>query len=278
MMTWINLALGGLVGGALSPFRSLPPIIGLSVVSLVAAIGMLLVFRATSNQPAIAVVKRRIHAGIFEIRLFNDDLRAMFSAQLDILRHNFTYLRLSLAPMVWMLVPFALLIAQLQFYYGFDGFSPGQSAIVKVRLHASASPVSGAAPEVALQAPSGLRVETPLVWIPSEREAAWRIGAETPGDYQLTVTLDGRSVTKRLRVSNQVGWRTPERLEAGFLNQLLYPAEAPIEADVPIKAILVAYPEREISLLGYGTHWMIAFFVLSLVFAFALKSKFGVVI
>jgi hypothetical protein len=277
-MASINAALGWLVGAALSPFGSLPPIVGLSVVSLAAAIGMLLVFRATSNQPAIAAVKRRIHAGIFEIRLFNDDLGAMFRAQLDILRHNLTYMRLSLAPLLWMLVPLLLLIAQLQFYYGYDGFSPGQSAIVKVRFKQGSSPAADMAPGIALEVPPGLRVETPLIWIPSEREAAWRIGVDTPGDYALKVGLEGRSVTKQLRVSDQVGWRTPERLEAGFLNQLLYPAEAPIEDDVPIEAITVAYPQREISLLGFGTDWMIAFFVLSLVFALALKSRFGVVI
>ncbi len=277
-MTWINRGLGGLVGAALSPFLLLPPIVGLSAVSLLAAIGMLLVFRATSNQPAITDVKRRIHAGIFEIRLFNDDLRAMFSAQFDILRHNVTYVRLSLAPMLWMFVPFLLLIAQLQFYYGYDGFVPGQSAVVKVRLKQGASPKSGVAPALALEAPSGVRVQTPLVWIPSEREAAWRIGTEKPGDYQLTVRLDGRSATKLVRVSEQVGWRSPERLEAGLLNELLYPVEAPIEASVPIESIALTYPEREINLFGYPVHWMIAFFALSLVFAFALKSRFGVVI
>ena len=143
MMTWINLGLGGLVGAALSPFRSLPPIVGLSVVSLVAAIGMLLVFRATSNQPAIAAVKRRIHAGIFEIRLFNDDLRSMFSAQFDILRHNLTYLRLSLAPMVWMLVPLVLLIAQLQFYYGTTALGPGSLHDRQGSAEGSCEPLGG---------------------------------------------------------------------------------------------------------------------------------------
>src|SRR5687768_2490894 len=259
-MTWINMGLGGLVGAALAPFRALPPIVGLSVVSLVAAVGMLLVFRATSNQPAIAAVKRRIHAGIFEIRLFNDDLRAMFDAQFDVLRHNLAYLRLSLTPMLWMLVPLVLLIAQLQFYYGYDGLAAGQSTVVKVRLKEGAGPSSGAAPAIALQPPAGLRIETPLVWIPSEREAAWRIGTDASGEYQLTVVLDGRSVTKQVRVSNQVGWRTPERLEAGLSNQVLYPAENPIEPGVPIEAIMVAYPEREVSLLGFGMHWLIAFF------------------
>ena len=277
-MTWINHGLGWLVGAVLSPFRLLSPIVGLSVVSLLAAVGMLLVFRATSNQPAIAAVKRRIHAGIFEIRLFNDDLRAMFAAQLDVLRHNLTYIRLSLAPMLWMFVPLLLLIAQLQFYYGYGGFAPGQSAVVTVRLKEGASPPSGAAPALALEAPSGLRVQTPLVWIPSEREAAWRIGTEQPGDYYLTVRLDGQSATKAVRVSEQVGWRTPGRFQEGLLNEVLYPAEAPIEANVPIESIELTYPERAISLLGYPVHWMIAFFALSLVFAFALKSRFGVVI
>jgi uncharacterized membrane protein (DUF106 family) len=274
-MTWLNAAMGAMVGAMLFPFQSLPPIVGLSVVSLVAAIGMLLVFRATSNQDAIAAVKRKIQAGIFEIRLFNDDLRAMFRAQVDILRHNLTYIRLSLAPMVWMIVPLVLVIAQLQFYYGYDGFGPGQSAVVKVVLKEGASP---AVPAIALEAPAGVRVETPMVWIPSLREAAWRVAADQVGDYQLSVALAGRAVTKQFRVSDRVGWRTPERLESGLVNQLLYPAEAPIDFDVPIEAIYVSYPERAVNLLGWETHWMIVFFLLSIVFAFALKKRFGVVI
>jgi uncharacterized membrane protein (DUF106 family) len=274
-MTWLNSAMGAMVGAMLFPFQSLPPIVGLSVVSLAAAMGMLLVFRATSNQEAIAAVKRKIQAGLFEIRLFNDDLRAMFRAQVDILRHNLTYIRLSLAPMVWMIVPLVLIIAQLQFYYGYDGLGPGQNAVVKVVLQEGAA---SSVPALALEAPAGVRIETPMVWIPSLREAAWRVTAEQAGEYQLSVSLDGHAVTKQFRVSDQVGWRTPERLESSLVNQLLYPAEAPIDAAVPIEAIYVSYPERSVNLLGWETHWMIAFFVLSIVFAFALKKRFGVVI
>jgi hypothetical protein len=276
-MTWINRGLGALVDAALFPFQSLPPLAGLSAVSLVVAIGMLLAFRATSDQPAIAAVKRRIRAGIFEIRLFNDDLRALFSTR-DVLRHNVTYLRLSLAPVPWLIVPFVLLIAQLQFYYGYDGFTPGQSALVQVRLRDVAVPASGAAPAIELQAPSGLSVQSPLVWIPSQREAAWRIGMDKPGDYTLTIVLDGRPVTKWIRVSDRVGWCTPERREAGFINELLYPAEPPIEPAVPIDVISVAYPDRQVSLLGLPVGWMVAFFALSLVFAVVLRARFGVVI
>jgi hypothetical protein len=276
-MAWVNRALGGLAEAVLSPFQAWPAAVGLAVVSLVVAIVMLLVFRVASNQRAMAGVKRRIHAGIFEVRLFNDDVRALFSA-LDVLRHNLTYLRLSLAPLPWVIIPLTLLVAQLQFYYGYDGFAPGQSAVVTVRLDESAVPAGGAAPAIGLDAPAGLSVQTPLVWMAAEREAAWRVGMDEPGDYDLAVTLDGKSVTKRVRVSNQVGWRTPGRFEAGLVNQLLYPAEAPIASDVAIESIEVTYPERVVSLLGMSTGWMVSFVVMVLAFTWLLRTRFGVVI
>lgn len=276
-MGLINRGLGRLLDAGLSPFQSFPPIAGLAVVSLVVAIAMLLVFRVASNQRAITAVKRRIQAGIFEIRLFGDDVRALYSMR-DVLRHNLTYLRLSLAPLPWVILPLVLLIAQLQFYYGYDGFEPGESAIVTVRLKEAAASPNGAFPALALAAPAGLEVQTPPVWIPSEREAAWRIGFDRPGDYELVVSLDEKPVTKSVRVSDRLGRRAPGRFAAGLLNQLLYPAEDPIAPDVPIEAIEVAYRERELHVFGLAVDWMTAFFAMSLLFSWLLRTRFGVVL
>ncbi|MEX2271253.1 MAG: hypothetical protein WD690_07290 [Vicinamibacterales bacterium] len=274
-MATLNRWLGALVGAALSPFQSLPPLVGLTVVSLVVAIGMLLVFRAVSNQPDLKAVKRRIQAAFFEVRLFNDDVRAL-DGLLDVLRHNLTYLRLSLAPLLWMALPLVLLVAHLQFYYGYDGLMPGQSTIVKVRLKDAAVPANGA-PVIGLEAPPGLMVQTPAVWIPSEREAAWRIGVDRQGDFELRVTVGGTVVTKQVRASNRVGWRVPGRFESGVLNQLLFPGEPPIDPDIPIESIVVTYPERAIGVLGYSVNWLVAFFALSLLLAWLMRSRFGVV-
>ena len=41
-------------------------------------------------------------------------------------------------------------------------------------------------------------------------------------------------------------------------------------------SITVAYPERDIEILGWQLNWMIVFFILSIVFAFALRKPFGV--
>jgi hypothetical protein len=272
-MGWLNAALGFALGALLFPFRSFPPIVGLSAVALAVAVATLLVFRATSNQPAIAAVKRQISAAIFEIRLFNDDPRAIVRAQGHILRHSLTYLRLTLPPVAWMAVPLVLLLSQLQYYYGYDGLAPGRPAIVKARLNsAPASP-----PAIALEAPAGLRIETPLLWIPSEREAAWRVVADRTGDYEVRITVNGRVAGKTVHVSDRVGWRSPDRRERSVLNELLHPAEPPLERDVPLEAISVAYPQRVVSFLGWDAHWSIVLLALSVLFTFALRNAFGVV-
>ncbi len=276
-MDWVNLALSKVLGAFLWPFRSFPPVVGLSAIAIMVAVAILLVFRATSDQATLTTVKRRMHAALFEIRLFNDDVHTMFRALREIMRQNVTYLRLSLIPTLWVIVPLLLLLVRLQAYYGYEGLVSGANTIVTVHLEEEAVP-SGGVPRISLDAPSGLQVETPPVWIPSKRQVAWRIGVEQTGEYELTVSVDGKSVTKHLRVSDEVGWRAPERVKGGLWSQLMSPAELPIAADVPISSIHVNYPTREVKLLGWDTHWMIVLFTLSIFFTFALRNTFGVVL
>jgi uncharacterized membrane protein (DUF106 family) len=279
-MTIINSVLRTLFDGLLYPLREFPPIVGVTLMALVTAVGMLLVFRFASDQDKLAGVKNRIHACIFEIRLFNDDLRAIMRAQMEILRHNLTYLRLTVKPMLWMIVPIVLLIAQLQFHYGYRGLEPGDSAVVSVTFREGPliAGDGGDKPALNLVAPPGLTVETPAVWVPSLKEISWRIGAERQGVYELKVVSDSETHTKSVVVSDAVERRSPIRLEPGFFNQLLYPAENPLPGESPVVSIEVAYPENEIDVLGYGLHWLIVYFILAVVFAFSLKSLFGVTI
>lgn len=276
-MSPINAVLRALFDALLYPFRGLHPLVGLSVVSLVIAIGMLYVFKWTSNQKALEAVKRRIHASLFEIRLFNDDFRAIMRAQFDILRHNLRYVGLSLVPLLWMMIPLVLIIAQLQFHYGYQGLELGEPVLLKVELEQKGQ---AARPQIELQAPAGIKVEAGPVWIPAEGELAWRIAAEQKGDYELSFALDGQTYTKTVRVRDDVVRRSTLRPGKSFFDQLLYPAEAPLPSGAPIRAIELAYPPGDAGITGWDNEltWMGVFFVLSLVFAFALRGPLGVTI
>ena len=286
-MSLLNAALRAVFDLLLRPFAGLPPIVPVTVVALVSGIFALLVYRWTSDQAAIAAVKRRLFGHLLEVRLFNDDLRAVLAAQLRLLRENLTYLRLNLVPLLWMIVPFMLLIAQLQFHYGYDGLEVGERTLLVVDL-APADPAAAGGeeasprPPVELEAPAGVAVETAGVWVPSLRQVLWRLRADEPGRHELVVRADGESFTKSLFVvAPEAGarWvrRSPTRRRAAILDQLLYPAEPSLPRGGPIERIDVRYPAASISFFGlFDVHWLIAFLILSLAFAFALRNRFGV--
>lgn len=286
----VNQALGALFEGLLMPFRSLPAWVALAVLSLVTSVGVLIVYKKTSNQAAIDLVKRKIQANFYEIRLFNDDLRAILRAQTLILRYNAVYLGLNFVPMLVMIVPFTFIIAQLQSHYGWTGLTPNEAVLVKAQLsddweqNAAISSVDGK-PSVTLHVPASMTVETKSVWIPTTRELAWRIVPREAGEFEIALESEAQLATKQLFVAEGRGRRSPVRQQAGFVHELLFPAEETIPADSPVQSIEVIYPDRSIDLFGYTLAtavgipaWMIVYFTLSMVFAFALKGRFGVTI
>jgi hypothetical protein len=178
--------------------------------------------------------------------------------------------------MVFILPPLVLVMAQLEFHYGYQGLRPGQRALLQVDLAPEAA--SGSRPQVKLDLPVGLRAETEAVWIKAESQLLWRLVAERDGDYELGLEIDGAPrLTKSVRVTAQTVRLSPERVDGGFLSQLLSPAEPPLPSG-PVRAVHLFYPERELLLLGHRMNWMIPFFGLSILFAFALRDLFKVTI
>lgn len=279
-MAIVNAILGQILDVMLLPFRAAPPWVALAVLSLLAAIGMLWVYKRTSDQKRIAAVKNKIHAGIFEMRLFQDDPVAIFRAQLDVLRHNLAYAGLSLVPLAWMIVPFVLLMAQMQARFGYEGFRPGDETMVRAKLAGNwrddfAGVPSGGRPPASLQAPAGVDVLTPAVWLPARNEIVWKVAVREPGEHDLTVTLGDGTYGKTFAARGGILRKSPLRHAGAFPDAVLYPAEAPLP-NGPLQAIEVDTPEP--GLVAGVPRWMAVFFVLSIVFAFAIKDRMGVTI
>jgi hypothetical protein len=286
-MTALNWVVGRGFDLLLTPVSRLPPFAGLALVSLVTAIAMLLAFRKTSDQQRLAAVKRSIHAGFFEIRLFSDDLPALLRAQLEMLRHTVTYFGLSLVPALWMLLPLALVVSHLEFHFGYAGLTPGSPALIKASFGSGAhqNNASGQNPDgdssnpgAALEAPAAIRVDTPAVWFPAAREMVWRVTPQASGEYVLRVRVGDQTFDKTLRVSDDVGRRSPIRLRGGMVDQMLYPSEAPLPSDGALSAIAIQYPRRQIGILGWDIDWLIAYIALVMALMIALRRPFGVVL
>lgn len=269
-MEVVNAPLRRLVDLLLSPFQGLPWWVGLAVVTFLVTLVAMPIIKWTLNPRWADASKRRLTAAVFELRLFNDDLRATFRALFDMLRWTGLYLGAWLLPILVMGTIMLPVFAQLQAHYGWKGLEPQQQTMLRARFDADRD----TKPEASLAASNGVEVETPSLWIPSRREMVWRLRAAAPGAHQLTLDLEGETTTKDLAVAGDaVARRSPVRGKS-FWTQLLYPAEPPLADGSPLTEITIDYDDAGSFLLVPVWCWVLV--LLSIPFALLLKKPFGV--
>jgi uncharacterized membrane protein (DUF106 family) len=256
---------------AFRPLAALPEWAALLALGALTAIVILAVVKATSDQTALAAAKRQVQADLFEMRLYNDDLRALLRAQAAVLRHNGTYLRLSILPLLLTAVPLTLAITQLQSWYGYAGLRVNEPVLVTAELD-SAAPVAST-----LDA-AGVTVDGAGAFFPTLRQVVWRVVPREPGDHVIRVGIGGATFDKTLHVSDGVARRSPLRPGPGLLAQLIEPSEPPLPAGAPVRAIRVAYPSRDVGVMGLRLHWLVVYLAAAFGFVLALRKPLGVVI
>ena len=94
-VTKIAVTLGDVAFAVLAP---LGPTAALFVISALIGAAMLLIWRYTSNQRAIADVRRSIAAHLLSTRLFKDNLSVTFAAQRQIIRDAIRLMGHSIRP------------------------------------------------------------------------------------------------------------------------------------------------------------------------------------
>jgi len=271
----LNAALRAVVDLIQAPLSGLPAWVGVLLWSVPVGVFALLVFKWTSNQERIADVKRRIAASLFEIRLFNDDLRAIAHAQTEILRHVLVYQALALKPMLFILPPLVLLMVQLHAFYGFRSPRPDEALVLTARFESS-----GARPAVELEVPPGVVSDTPGVWAADRAELTWRLRVVEPGRHELRLHSGDQTWSKTVTASDRVVRLSPVRPDGSFLAQLEWPSERPLPAAGPVLELDLDYPDARFEMWPFSSEWryawMVAFFVLTMIVAVALRRPLGV--
>jgi len=247
------------------------PLVLVVLVSAVVGLLMVVVIRYTSNQRAIHDAKDRLKAHLLAVRLFQDQIPVVLASYGRILKGTAQYLKLAFIPLLYVIVPLTLLIAQLDRYLGFIPVETGQTFLLKVH---TADPASLS--EVSLQLPPELATTAAPVHAPAENEVAWRLMAEKDGNYEVNVAAGGQVFSKQAVVSSGVARVSPVRLRGRFWQRMLVSGEPALPDSAPIQSIEVSYPARGIRFAWLDWNWIWLFFVLSLVAGFFFKSVLGI--
>lgn len=271
-MDLINKILSSVFNILFLPFKNVDPVWAMLAISAVAGVVMLLVFKATSDQAGIKRAKNLVKGHFLAIRLYKDDIGLMLDTMKNIISSNLLYMKQSLRPMLFLMVPVGIVLIQLGIRYEFRPLRTGERVVVTLGVADDSVELS----EVELILPAGLVAEMPPVRIEQVREVNWRIRAEKAGVFTLSFKYGDKVVEKRLQIVDSLVPITAQIASHDLGITLMNPAEASLPSGSFASVVSILYPKREAEFWGITMHWLVAFFVFSLIVAFGLKGTLGV--
>ena len=267
IMTWINIPMNVLGKYALALIAVLPGWLSNTIVSAVTGVVLLIIFKYTSNQRAIGRVRDDIKANMLALKLFKDSIVVTLQAQGRVFRGAFLLLLHAIRPMLVMIVPVSLLLAQMGLWYQSQPLLPGEEAVVTVKLNDN---IETPWPIVSIEPTLAAEVTIGPVRIFSKREISWKIRARENGYHRIVFKVDEQQFEKELAIGDDFMRVSAEQPGLYWSDILLHPLEKPFGPDSVVQSIGIDYPDR-LSRTSGTDWWLIYFFVASMVFALIFK-------
>ena len=243
-----------------SSFGAESSVWGLLLVSVISGVLFLILYGKISAQGTVKKVKRGIGANLLEAVLYRHDLRTSLGAQTKMFGGGFLYFMLAVPPILIMLIPCVLILAQLELRYGARPLRVGEAAVLSVKLR-DASLVN----DLRATAGNGVTLTSP-VRIPETGEVAWRVDPKDVGLHPVTIELPSQGVKleEHIAVGTSSGKIEPGSYSSWAM-KLLYPSSIDLQTKGgAIEQITLPYPATSVSILGLKTHWLVIFGVISI--------------
>jgi hypothetical protein len=170
--------------------------------------------------------------------------------------------------MLWLIVPFGLIVTELDAFYATTGLALNQPVVLTAHVRDGQTL---AASTVDLQLPPGLASASPTLWFPATREFAWRLRPTAQGSYTVLISTPSGTVGKSVVVSDAVARRSDARDSPEGLAALEPSSEAPLDASSAFERLSLTYPPRELEVFGWSLPWFVIYGTLVIVFGFALS-------
>lgn len=270
-LSWLLSRLNSLMNAVSVPLLNwighVPGWLSKTIISAVIGILLLAVFKYISNQKAIGKVKDSIKANMLALKLFKDSIIVTFKIEAQLLKSAALLLMYSVKPVLVMIFPVILILAQLGLWYQQRPFNIGEEALVTVQVNNN---MNTALSKVTLQPEKSVETIMGPVVISSKNQVLWKLKAKEQGYHTLTFDVDSKKFTKELAIGN--GFMRTSPLRPGYhpLDIIEYPAESPLPPDSVVESISIEYPGRDGRLSGTDW-WIIYFFGASMFFALLFK-------
>jgi len=267
IIIWVNLLTNAFGRFFLAPITVLPGWLSNTIISAVTGVFLLFIFKYTSNQRAIGKIRDDIKAHMLALKLFRDSISVTLHAQAQVFKGALLLFVHAIPPMLLMIFPVSLLLAQMSLWYQSRPLLPGEVAVMTVKLNSN---VNENWPTVNIEPTPVAEVTVGPVSVLSKRQICWEIKALENGKHHITLDINGQQNEKELAIGDGFMRVSSTRPASNLTGILMNPAEKPFGPDSIIQSVTIDYPDRP-SWASGTDWWLIYFFAASMLFALILR-------
>ena len=266
---FVNSLMNALFRPLAGVMETMPGWLSNLIFSGIVGVVALVLFKYTSNQDAIGKVRDNIKAQMLAMKLFKDSMAVTVKVQGRMFRGALLLMLHSLRPMLVMIIPFSLVLAQLGLWYQARPLMPGEQTIITIEVDPSVID------NVELRSLPGAKITAGPVTSIDKNEINFNVEATETGTHEIVFQIADQTFAKKMVVGEGIVRLNPVRPGGNFGKMLMYPDEKPFAADSPVKSISLKYPDRISKTCG--TDWWIGyFFMMSLIVALIFKPMLKV--
>lgn len=254
------------------PVQWVPGWVSATIIAILSGLGLLVIFKYTSNQQAIRRTRNQIRANVLAISLFRHSIAVSLRCQGNIIRLAMQLTAYAIVPLLLMTIPVVLLLSQLALRYQARPLRIGEEAIVSVRLLKGNDK---AVQTIRLAEGPSISVVSGPVRSLARDVVFWNVAGSEHGSHRLTFQVGEASFEKEFIVGDGFQPVSLLRPSASWQDALYHPAEPPFEAGSLVQSIEVDYPARDGITFGSRT-WLLYWIVVSMLSAYVFKSFFNV--
>jgi hypothetical protein len=240
VISWVNVLTNAFGRFLLFPIAVLPGWLSNTIISAVTGVFLLVIFKYTSNQGAISKIRDDIKAHMLALKLFKDSISVTLHAEARVFKGALLLLFHAIPPMLVMIIPVSLLLAQMSLWYQSRPLLPGEVAVMTVKLNGN---VGERWPAVNIEPTPVAEVTIGPVRVFSRREIYWEIKALENGKHHITIPVGGRQIEKELVIGYSFMRLSSLRPDWSWAHILMHPAEEPFAT--------LGLPEDEWEITGY---------------------------
>lgn len=248
IVTWIFDAL-------VAPFGS-HRFAALAVVSTLCGAAFALVFRAASNQAAIARSREVFKARILEMRLYPDDFVLIARAFLGALASQGAYLKHAAGGILVVLVVAVPAFVQVEQRFAAGPLGPGSRALVTATLAPGSDPRTVA---TSLSGPSGVSIDGRSARVRATREVVWAVDVREAGRFPLELRVGDAGYHFSMEAEPSCRVLGRERTRASLTNSATQLGLPAIAENSALAGVRVAYPDAEYRVAGASLNWLAVF-------------------